>query len=70
MLKFVIQKGYKREGWDFSEMFAVVLPQIAEDKRALYEALGAAILDETKVSDLDAFDDWVQLPAISPFESV
>lgn len=70
MLKFAIQQGYEHGEWDFSAMFAVVLPRIADGKRALYEALGAAILDEAKVADLDAFEEWVDLPAVSPFESV
>jgi hypothetical protein len=69
-LKGLLALGYPRDTWDFSEMFARVLPKVAADRQELYRALGAAILDERRVADLDAFELWRATPSMDPFEAL
>jgi hypothetical protein len=46
------------------------LPKVAADRQELYRALGAAILDERRVADLDAFELWRATPSMDPFEAL
>jgi protein O-mannosyl-transferase len=66
-LKSALQAGYSRGGWDFSAMFATILPKLTAPRRELFQALGDAILDADKVPALDAFDEWKTLQPVDPF---
>jgi Tfp pilus assembly protein PilF len=67
-LKKLLQIGFDREDWDFFMVFETILSRIQEDRQALYEAMGAAILDADLVPALDEFDEWKALEPIDPFE--
>jgi len=60
-LKKVVGDGYMRGRWDFTGLFKTVLPKVREHRRALYEAIGVAILDEEKVAALEKFEEWNKL---------
>jgi tetratricopeptide (TPR) repeat protein len=65
-LKAVITEGFRRGYWSFAALFAVVLPRIPEDERALFEAVGAAVLDAAKGAELERFAEWQALPVLPP----
>ena len=66
-LKAALLAGYPRGTWDFSPMFAAVLPRLPEPRQALYLALGEAILDPERLPALDALAPWPELQATDPF---
>lgn len=65
-LKSVVTAGYGRISWSFAALFASVLPRIPEAERALFEAVGAAVLDPAKVTELERFPEWRALTALPP----
>ena len=67
-LKRYLHTGFDRGISNYSIVFRSILPQIQEDRRELYEALGAAIQDSELVPALDKFDEWKALEPIDPFE--
>lgn len=69
-LKQALVIGYERGPWDFSKMFAVVLPKLAQDRRRLFEALGDATLNADHISELDKFEDWRTIQPVDPFAPV
>lgn len=66
-LKELLGMNFARESWDFSPVFAEVLPKISPDRKSLYEALGDAILNPDKVGALDAFPLWRDTLPADPF---
>ena len=68
-LKRLLEIGFLRSEWDFAQVFAAVLPRVAEERRELYRALGDAILDETKLAALDVFPLWRVTVATDSVES-
>lgn len=63
-LKTLLQTGYTRAPWSFDSMLATCLPKLKEAEGALARKLAAAILDETKVAELDADPAWAAVEAI------
>lgn len=62
-LKSLLQAGLQRGSWSFDDLFAKTLPDLPADVRALYEALGAAILDEQALPALEQNEHWQQIEA-------
>jgi Tfp pilus assembly protein PilF len=60
-LKRVLQSGYTPGEWNFSDLFDAVLSKIPATRERLYRALGNAILDSTKVVNLDEIKEWANL---------
>lgn len=60
-LKSLLQRGFQRAEWDFKPVFDAVFPKISADRRSIFSAMGAAILDESKVSHLQDFPEWSSL---------
>ena len=68
-LKGAVQADYPRGSWDFSPMFAAVLPRLPAPRREFFRALGDAILNAEHVPALDAMESWRELRAVDPFAS-
>jgi Tfp pilus assembly protein PilF len=66
-LKGALLAGYARDDWDFSPMFAAVLPRLPAPRREFFLALGEAILDPERLPALDAMQPWREVQAIDPF---
>jgi len=66
-LKGALLTGYPRDSWDFSTMFAAVLPRVAASRRQLFVALGEAVLSVERVQALDALVVWSAVEARDPF---
>lgn len=66
-LKNLISIGFERVDWNFEHMFEIVLPDLGNEKQNFYRALGDAILDETKVSELEKFSEWRDCQEIDVF---
>ena len=66
-LKSILNQGFERETWDFSAVFESTLPKIDAERRALYIAIGDAILNAEKVPELDSFALWRDTPPSDPF---
>ena len=66
-LKGSLAAGYERGFWDFEPMFAVTLPRLPAARQEFYRSLGSAVLDESKLDLLQAFDEWRSLEPIDPF---
>lgn len=66
-LKSIIKIGFERGSWSFEHMFEVVLPDFSNEKQKFYRALGDAILDGAKVSELETFDEWTDCQEIDVF---
>lgn len=62
-LKSLLHMGYEREswGWSFDTLFTTTLPRLSPDDRMLYEQLGAAILDETALPELEQNEQWQKI---------
>jgi Tfp pilus assembly protein PilF len=63
-VKSVLRKGFERSEWDFSAVFDSVLPNIPKQRSEFYRALGSAILDASRVQDLDAYETWRDLAPV------
>ncbi len=63
-LKTLLQGGYSRAPWSFDSMLAACLPKLSEEQGRLARHLAAAILDETKLADLDADPIWTAVQPI------
>ena len=67
-LKGALVAGYPTYGhWDFSPMFAAVLPRLPAPRRALFLALGEAILNTERLPALGAMGPWQEVQTIDPF---
>lgn len=66
-LKNLIKVGFERGEWSFEYLFDVVLPDLSDEKQKFYRALGDAILDEQKVSDLEKFRAWTDCEEVDFF---
>lgn len=66
-LKTLLDIGYERGIWDFSQVLNACLPKINKERRNFYKKLTDAILDDTKVSKLDDFSWWRNASNSSPF---
>ncbi len=60
-IKTLLAKGFKRGSWSFAPHLEAVEPFIDDDKLKFYRAVADAILDEERVSDLEAFSEWRDL---------
>jgi len=63
-LKSVLEKGFLRQSWSFTQVLEVAKDAIASEEFALYSAMADAILDAEKVHDLDRFERWKQIEPI------
>jgi len=57
-LKSLLQADYARSPWSFDRMLAACVPILSRDESALARKLAAAILDESKLAELDAEPTW------------
>ena len=64
-LKTLLQAGYERAPWSFDAMLAACLPKLHEKEHALARKLADAILDETKLPELNADPDWLAVQPIA-----
>jgi len=67
-LKSLLHAGYEREDWSFDSLFAATLSSFSPDNHTLYKALGAAILDEKAIPDLEQNTLWQQVKEHPWFE--
>ena len=66
-LKGLLTMGFERGSWDFSRVFEATLPNISEDKRSIYRAVGAAILDANALVQLKDLPAWQEVTLKDPF---
>ena len=57
-LKSLLQAGYTRLPWNFDHMLEACMPKLNKNESALARKLAAAILDETKLAELDSEPTW------------
>lgn len=72
-LKFSLTQGINRQLWNLNRMLDRAGQQLSPDDFVYAKALADAILDENRVTDLDQFERWRDLPLLeSPpdFESL
>lgn len=67
-LKSLLHSGYERGSWSFDTLFTVMLPRLSPDDRILYEKLGAAILDEKALAELEQNALWQKIEERPWFE--
>jgi len=53
-LRALLSVGFKRSGWNFDELLAFIREKLSTKDHALFSALGAAVLDPTKMPDIEA----------------
>jgi len=63
-LKWLLAHGYERDFWSLDDVLAGAAEKIPPEDMPFYTALAAAILDETKVAELQSFDRWQQIEPI------
>lgn len=66
-LKKLLELGYKRGSWDFSQLLKTCLPKITPERHNFYQSLATAILDTNKVAALDNFPWWRDASEGDPF---
>lgn len=57
-LKTLLERGFQRAIWSFDDLLAAMRPKVSDEDFALYSALAAAVLDESKVAELAHFPRW------------
>ena len=57
-LKTLLQGGFDRAPWNFDAMLAACLPKLTEEQGKLARKLAAAILDESKLAELESEPSW------------
>jgi len=67
-LKSLLHTGYERGSSSFDTLFTVMLPRLSPDDRILYEKLGAAILDEKALAELEQNALWQKIEERPWFE--
>ena len=68
-LKGAILAGYPRQSWNFTPLFAAVLPRLPAPRREFFQVLGDAILNVENIPALDAMESWHKVQAVDPFAS-
>jgi tetratricopeptide (TPR) repeat protein len=63
-IKTLLQIGFDRSPWSFDNMLDSCLPKLTNEQGELSVKLAAAILDETKIKDLNADQNWTSVQAI------
>ena len=63
-IKTLLQIGFDRSPWSFDNMLDSCLPKLTNEQGELSVKLAAAILDETKIKDLNADQNWTSVKAI------
>ena len=63
-LKTLLYVSFERAPWSFDNVLAAPVPKLSEADQRFYAALAAAILDESKVADLDGFARWKETTPI------
>ncbi len=63
-LRTLLKNDFVRIPWSFEDIFEVAAPKLTEDDTKLYSALGAAILDTNRVSDLETLPRWQHIKAL------
>jgi Tfp pilus assembly protein PilF len=66
-IKKLFDLEYVHGSWEFAHLYETCLTEISESKRPFYVALGDAILDSSKVTELNKFSIWNQAEPIDPF---
>lgn len=67
-LKSLLHTGYERGSWSFDTLFTAILSRFSPDDRMLYERLGAAILDEKALAELEQNALWQKIEERPWFE--
>lgn len=60
-LKTLLERGFPRSVWSFEDLLAAMRPKVSDEDFALYSALAAAILDESKISELAHFPRYREI---------
>jgi tetratricopeptide (TPR) repeat protein len=60
-IKDLLTQGFVRGNWSFDRHLEAAKPFLDEAAMKFYRALGDAILDETKLADLEAFPEWREI---------
>ena len=63
-LKSLLQAGFVRSPWSFDAMLSACIPKLTDEQGKLAGKLAAALLDESKLAELDADPLWQQVQAI------
>lgn len=63
-LKTLLQIGFERDQWTFDDMLATCVPKLTKEQGTLARKLAAAILDESKLPELEAEPSWRHVEAI------
>lgn len=63
-LKTLLKAGYDRYPWNFDAMLTACVPKLPNEQGELARKLASAILDETKLVELDAEPTWKLIQAI------
>lgn len=66
-LKELFKIGYERDEWNFSKLLDSCLPKIASERHDFYRDLATAILDHSKVTELDKYSWWRDSTSKNPF---
>ena len=64
-LKTLLQTNYQRDTWSFETVLERASETLSLPSLVFYRALAAAILDETRVGDLDDFPEWKEIDPIA-----
>lgn len=70
-LKTLLEAGFLRQPWTFDDVLETAAKELSDEEMAFYRALAAAILDETKVDELEGFERWAQqtpIPIDEPWD--
>lgn len=64
-LRTLLGIGFSRFPWSFDDVFLGVGENLPKEKRELYSAIAAAILDEAKAGELENNTSWQSISPIS-----
>lgn len=67
-LKSQLREGYERGDWSSDALFEAILPNLPHESQVLYQALGAAILDEQAMPSLEKNETWQKIAERPWFE--
>ena len=59
-LKWLLHTGFTRGNWSFDDLWDALTEPLGQQLE-YFKAIGEAILDEDKVSELDGFQQWVDI---------
>jgi tetratricopeptide (TPR) repeat protein len=65
-IKALVLTGFHREPWFFDAVLERAAPTCDPDTQSFYRTLANAILDETRVSELEAYPHWTKIVPADP----